>query len=563
MCMLDTYIVKEIRIRGRDGHMVQAELIYNPYLLETEVRFNGKPPRINSLVEKYQGEKLQTWVNDIPSIFYDEMNGYDFELDFSGTDLDFEELKKSFARAGVGKDLVQLFHKGELKSRHEKSVAIDNLLKWIAENPNRKFDTKAFREKNKDLFESAYSFVVIGGSVTTDKLFEDLDISAENVESIDELRKTDLHSTPVLLYLDRKTAGALQYNLTGLLKRSDITQEQLFFMISPVLGNKAERVIRDLGVREPQIVASQDDPGIYRYLELFPESEYIYDAIKAFHEKAEKLGTVLEEENRQSENTNKDIHEKIKELDDILSRLKAANDLFLNKENLDLPRELSRAKTDFINEINRWKIKKTKITKTEEARTLSYEFESEVFQLFDRFKEAVDHSYAIQCAALMARCEKWFRSAHYREDYKIQGVEPAILSKCMVQRIADELINIKEEQYVMPKEVFFGKLFKGAEETPQKPVLETTYYYEKWRTYATEIVEPVANNMIQEAYANLQVLYEQLSAAYIEHIGHLLKDVSEEKEQVASQLSEDERLLQDDNDWHTTFCDKLRDIERS
>ena len=48
--------------------MVQAELIYNPYLLETEVRFNGQLPRINSLVEKYQGEKLQTWISEIPSI---------------------------------------------------------------------------------------------------------------------------------------------------------------------------------------------------------------------------------------------------------------------------------------------------------------------------------------------------------------------------------------------------------------------------------------------------------------------------------------------------------------
>ena len=62
--------------------MVRAELIYNPYLLETEVRFNGNPPRINSLVEKYKGEKLQTWISEIPSIFYDEMNGYDFELEF-------------------------------------------------------------------------------------------------------------------------------------------------------------------------------------------------------------------------------------------------------------------------------------------------------------------------------------------------------------------------------------------------------------------------------------------------------------------------------------------------
>ena len=63
--------------------MMKAELNYNPYLLETSVKFNGQAPRINSLVEKFQNSSLQKWVHRIPDIFYDEMNGFDFELDFS------------------------------------------------------------------------------------------------------------------------------------------------------------------------------------------------------------------------------------------------------------------------------------------------------------------------------------------------------------------------------------------------------------------------------------------------------------------------------------------------
>ena len=543
--------------------MVRAELIYNPYLLETEVRFNGNPPRINSLVEKYQKEKLQTWIHDIPSIFYDEMNGYDFELDFSGTELDFEELKRSFIQAGVGKDLVQLFHKGSLGSRKEKASAIDAFLQWLDETPNRKFAATEFRSRNRDLFESAYSFVVIGGSINSDRLFEDIEVSVENVESVDELRKTDLHSTPVLLCLDRKSARSLQYNLLELLKRDDITQEQLFFMISPALGGKAERVIRDLGVADPQVVTAADDSLIYRYIELFPESEYIYDAIKVFREQADELGVILEEENRQSEITNRDIHEKIKGLEDILTRLKASNDYFANRENLELPAEFARAKAELVNGINRWKIKKTKITKTEEARSLSYEFESEVFQLFDAFKQAVTQSYVIQCSVLQTRCDEWYRSAGFKEDYTVEGIVPADLSAYTVRRIADELMGIKEEQYVMPKEDFFGKFFKTSEESPQEPVLETTYYYEKWRSHAVGAAEPVAEEMIQEAYASLQKYFSELSSDYMKRIEVLLQEVTEEKEHVSSQLSEDEQLLQADNDWHTTFCDNLRDIERS
>ena len=132
--------------------MVKAELVYNPYLLETEVLFDGNPPRINSLVEKYKGEKLQTWIAKVPSVFYDEMNGYYFELDFSGTELDFEELRKSFAQAGVGKDLVLLFHKGELAGRRQKLLSVEDLLKWLENNPNRRF---AFNEFHNNLLTHA------------------------------------------------------------------------------------------------------------------------------------------------------------------------------------------------------------------------------------------------------------------------------------------------------------------------------------------------------------------------------------------------------------------------
>ena len=543
--------------------MVHADLIYNPYLLETEVRFNGNPPRINSLVEKYQGEKLQTWVNAIPSIFYDEMNGYDFELDFSGTELDFEELKKSFAKAGVGKDLVQLFHKGEIQSRHDKLLAIDGFLKWLEETPNRKFDEGAFRESNRDLFERTGSIVVIGGTVNSDVSYPDIDISVENVESTEELRKTDLNSTPVLFYLDRKTAGSLQRNLMEILKRNDITQEQLFFMISPLLGGKAERIIRDLGVKQPQIVASIEDPCIYRYIELFPESEYIYHAIKAFREQAVLLESVLEDENRRSEIANKDIHEKIKNYDDILDRLKAVNEQFQEKDNLDLPEELKNAKANLIDKINQWKIKKTKITKPEEAKLLSYEFDAEVSQLFREYRQSIYQNYAVQCAAILAKCEEWYKSARFQEDFVAQEIEPAELSMCIIKCIADELLKLKEEKYVIPKEAFLGKLFKTTSETHTEPVLETTYYYEKWRSYAVEVVEPVAEKMIWEAYADLKAYFQQLSDIYIEQIDKLIQDVSEEKDKVSAQLSEDERMLQADNDWYTIFCDKLRSIERS
>ena len=54
--------------------MVNAELQHNPYLLDTEVKFNGQEPKINSQIEKYENKLLADWVRDVPSMFYDEMN---------------------------------------------------------------------------------------------------------------------------------------------------------------------------------------------------------------------------------------------------------------------------------------------------------------------------------------------------------------------------------------------------------------------------------------------------------------------------------------------------------
>ena len=72
--------------------MISAELEHNPYLLETDVKFNGQSPKINSQIEKYENQLLSDWVKNVPKIFYDEMNGYDFEFFFSGTEYDFQKL---------------------------------------------------------------------------------------------------------------------------------------------------------------------------------------------------------------------------------------------------------------------------------------------------------------------------------------------------------------------------------------------------------------------------------------------------------------------------------------
>ena len=143
--------------------MISAELNYNPYLMETQIRFNGQPPRVNSLVEKYQNMNLQSWMNRIPRIFHDEMNGYYFELDFTGPQLDYEDLCNTFRRIGIKEDIVPIVQKGLLEDRITKQNRVDDLLKWLEENPNHRFDYDAFKAENPDLFDGGHSYIYLHG----------------------------------------------------------------------------------------------------------------------------------------------------------------------------------------------------------------------------------------------------------------------------------------------------------------------------------------------------------------------------------------------------------------
>ena len=108
--------------------MIIAELKYNPYTQTTVAKFNGQEPKINSRIEKYYGKPLMDWIEDVPQIFYDEMNGYDFHLDFIGTESDYRELSDLFKRRGID-DTVQLNNKKTLAPTDDKLDKIKELVK--------------------------------------------------------------------------------------------------------------------------------------------------------------------------------------------------------------------------------------------------------------------------------------------------------------------------------------------------------------------------------------------------------------------------------------------------
>lgn len=538
--------------------MIHAELLHNPYLLQTSVRFNGQLPRVNSQVEKYESMTLKDWIVKVPKIFHDEMNGYDFELSFTGTKSDFESLQRTFQAAGISQDMVRLFHKNELEDAETKSLAIDRLIQWLRENPNRKFDFTAFYEQNSDLFESAYPYIIINGH-DTEAIHPQ--VSTEVVKNAQELQNTVLTNTPILFFIDPKSTKEFREDLVSIMNRKDVKQNQLFFMIHPQLkADQVKRVIIDLGVEHPQIVSTYSEDSILMYFKDYPITEYVRDAIIIFEEKATAISAILAEENKASEIQNAEIHAVIDGIEEQLRRLKESDTYFTERDNFSVGSIFDNLLSDLQSKIEQWRNRKTKVVGDDECDKAATEYNIDVAKFIAAFNTAMSDAYRSIAMEI---------HEDFIDNYKKQGLDLAFDPKgvaaasiaCPVIPIAEDLTAMKEVTFEEKNDLMSFLRLTGTKEE-KETVRVVTCYYAQWREKVLNTVVPVAQDIIKQNIEKLTEYYNALAEAFHTHLAELIAAQECEKDKVSAQLSDDERMLQEDNDWFAEFQDQLTHIER-
>jgi len=77
--------------------MADVYFKYNPYKLETVIRYNGKDISPDSKLYPYRGERLQVWMDRLVPIVAEECNDDNIHLTFHGTLLDYEDLQGAVA----------------------------------------------------------------------------------------------------------------------------------------------------------------------------------------------------------------------------------------------------------------------------------------------------------------------------------------------------------------------------------------------------------------------------------------------------------------------------------
>ena len=542
--------------------MINVELNYNPYLMETNIRFNGQPPRINSLVEKYQNISLQSWISRIPKIFYDEMNGYYFELDFTGTELDYEALCNTFRRAGITNEIVPIVHKQSLEDRITKQKEMENLLGWLEANPNKRFDYDAFRAENSELFDSGYSYIYLHGRSLDDAILKDINVSVEHVDMVEELNSTDLDYTPILIHITDKTLPMLAAELAYFKARRDVTEEQLFFSIGATLDRMTiDRVIRDLGIMNPKLVETPADLPVRRYLEVYPITAFIRNSLDILREASNSIWEKLEKDNEESIVKNREIHEKIDSINDALERLRNAEEFFKEYPDSVPSGFMTEMEEELLKKISDWRGKKIKINKFEEAVPAAGELERDTKQLVLTYGNRIRTDTDDKISGLRKDFETEYSNIHY-DDFEPETQVLDLLEIGTVEAFAQKLLELKEEKYVEAKEDLIGMLFKARQSDEREMVLETTYYYKTWRDYAADLVKKVVNAYEEQLKLIYKKYLNSLRNEYIHHIKAAIEQEELKKNGVESQLSEDEKLLQNDNMWLAKFNEQRVAIER-
>lgn len=138
--------------------MAQVYVKYNPYKMETQISINGKAITTDSgLYKVIRGKRLQEWVAKFPQMLVDELNTVDFDIEFYGMPLDWDDFEDVFKRAkesGIIKNLKMKFTEG--KSDEAVSDKIVNVFTDLQEGPVEDFrDPKlirAFANINNSVF---------------------------------------------------------------------------------------------------------------------------------------------------------------------------------------------------------------------------------------------------------------------------------------------------------------------------------------------------------------------------------------------------------------------------
>lgn len=543
--------------------MVKVELKYNPYVLETKVYFNGQLPKINSQIEKFENKRLFVWSDKLLDILYSEMNGYDFDLDFSGTKADYEKIKYLIKKNHLNSE-IRLNFVNRLEEAAKKCRRFKEMITWLKRSSIEEFHFLEFWEINQEyMIENNLLYVLVDKKVA-DFSIEDLDVNVESIDSISQLPE-NIGFYPVLLVLDADKEAEFRQNLLALLQRKDLIADQIFILISENVNLAYYiRLINDLGLKQPQFIHSIDSPLIYDYFENYVRIDFLFKALKILETQKDMTSTKLDQKFETMKQNNREIFEKISKLDKEIADIQSAIEQFENWHLVMYKNEFEKLYVQLNETITHWKSRTKQIRNDSEAEKMMKELQGLTEKSLFEFKNAANRLFDAKLSELMNIFSRLYKDSNIQDSFYVHSRNELIISKYEVKNFSEKLRALRQERLV-PKEDIFGiinRIVKNEQNNIQELVSDISYDLDKFREIACNETLPIAQNLLIDIENRLQSLQLYIVDEYKTHLSTILNEKLLEKANEANQLSAAEKYLQDKKDWLIEFSGQLSEIER-
>lgn len=543
--------------------MVKVELKYNPYVLETKVYFNGQLPKINSQIEKFENKRLFVWSDKLLDILYSEMNGYDFDLDFSGTKADYEKIKYLIEKNHLNSE-IRLNFVNRLQEAVKKCRRFKEMITWLKRSSIEEFHFLEFWEINQEyMIENNLLYVLVDKKVA-DFSIEDLDVNVESIDSISQLPE-NIGFYPVLLVLDADKEAEFRQNLLALLQRKDLIADQIFILISENVNLAYYiRLINDLGLKQPQFIHSIDSPLIYDYFENYVRIDFLFKALKILETQKDMTSSKLDQKFETMKQNNREIFEKISKLDKEIADIQLAIEQFENWHLVMYKNEFEKLYVQLNETITHWKSRTKQIRNDSEAEKMMKELQGLTEKSLFEFKNAANRLFDDKLSELMNIFSRLYKDSNIQDSFYVHSRNELIISKYEVKNFSEKLRVLRQERLV-PKEDIFGlinRIVKNEQNKIQELVPDITYDLDKFREIACNETLPIAQNLLTDIENRLQSIQLYIVDEYKTHLSTILNEKLLEKANEANQLSAAEKHLQDKKDWLIEFSGQLSEIER-
>lgn len=543
--------------------MVKVELKYNPYVLETKVYFNGQLPKINSQIEKFENKRLFVWSDKLLDILYSEMNGYDFDLDFSGTKADYEKIKYLIEKNHLNSE-IRLNFVNRLEEAAKKCRRFKEMITWLKRSSIEEFHFLEFWEINQEyMIENNLLYVLVDKKVA-DFSIEDLDVNVESIDFISQLPE-NIGFYPVLLVLDADKEAEFRQNLLALLQRKDLIADQIFILISENVNLAYYiRLINDLGLKQPQFIHSIDSPLIYDYFENYVRIDFLFKALKILETQKDMTSSKLDQKFETMKQNNREIFEKISKLDKEIADIQLAIEQFENWHLVMYKNEFEKLYVQLNETITHWKSRTKQIRNDSEAEKMMKELQGLTEKSLFEFKNAANRLYDAKLSELMNIFSRLYKDSNIQDSFYVHSRNELIISKYEVKNFSEKLRVLRQERLV-PKEDIFGiinRIVKNEQNNIQELVSDISYDLDKFREIACKETLPIAQNLLTDIENILQSIQLYIVDEYKTHLSTILNEKLLEKANEANQLSAAEKHLQDKKDWLIEFSGQLSEIER-